>query len=80
MAIPLLDHVITNLKERFDDKNQIISKINNLLSLNIIGLDKQDSIRSRRSDLYRTNSMVQITIVNNDKQRKHKERKQNKHK
>ena len=42
MAIPLLDHVISNLKERFDDRNQIISKINNLLSLNIIGLDKQE--------------------------------------
>jgi len=35
MAIPLLDHVIS-------DRNQIISKINNLLSLNIIGLDKQE--------------------------------------
>ena len=42
MAIPLLDHVISNLKERFDDRNQIISKINNLLSLNIIGVDKQE--------------------------------------
>jgi hypothetical protein len=42
MAIPLLDHVISNLKERFDDRNQIISKINNLLSLNILGLDKQE--------------------------------------
>ena len=42
IAIPLLDHVISNLKERFDDRNQIISKINNLLSLNIIGLDKQE--------------------------------------
>ena len=42
MAIPILDHVISNLKERFDEENKIISKINKLLSVNIIKLDKQE--------------------------------------
>ncbi len=38
MMIPFLDHVINNLNERFNDKNKISFKLNNILLEIIIGI------------------------------------------
>ena len=42
MMIPFLDHVINNLNERFNDKNQIAFKLNNILAENIIGISNEN--------------------------------------
>ena len=42
MMIPFLDHVINNLNERFNDKNQIAFKLNNILAENIIVISNEN--------------------------------------
>ena len=41
MMIPFLDHVISNLNDRFNDKNQIVFKLNCILAENIIELSEE---------------------------------------
>ncbi len=42
IMIPFLDHVINNLNETFNDKNQKAFKLNNILAENIIGISNEN--------------------------------------